>query len=176
MAYLQSLCSMHLKQFITFFLICATLTACSQPNATKQEAKVIGISDGDTYEALLPDKTTLKIRMQGIDAPEKGMPFYQVAKNYLSQLCFGRNVRIEKLSTDRYGRTIARTYLHGQEKEVGLMMIEAGLAWHFKKYSSDKELAAAEIGARKNKKGLWVDTDCIAPWDYRNAKKKATHH
>jgi micrococcal nuclease len=167
---------MNLIALIAFIFVSSPFNTITAPSSQQLTAKVIGIADGDTYEALLPDKTTLKIRMQGIDAPEKGMPFYQVAKNYLSQLCFGRNVRIEKLSTDRYGRTIARTYLHGQEKEVGLMMIEAGLAWHFKKYSSDKELAAAEIGARKNKKGLWVDTDCIAPWDYRNAKKKATHH
>lgn len=168
-----------MKKPLLFFLFTSLVSviAFSQPAAQQfLKAKVVGIADGDTYEALLPNKSTIKIRMEGIDAPEKGMPYYQVAKNYLSQLCFGKEVRIVKQSTDRYGRTIARTYLPDQGKEVGLMMIEAGLAWHFKKYSSDKQLAEAEILARKNKKGLWADTHCIAPWDYRKAKKKAAQH
>ena len=151
--------------------------AFSQPGAQQfVKAKVVGIADGDTYEALLPDKTTIKIRMEGIDAPEKGMPYYRVAKDYLSKLCFGRDVQITKTTTDRYGRTIARTNVSDQKKELGLMMIEAGYAWHFKKYSSDPILAAAELEARKMKRGLWADPSPVAPWDYRKEKKAAHSH
>ena len=164
---------MPMRFLITLFLVSSTFFACAQPAPQKWEARVVGISDGDTYEALLPDKSTVKIRMEGIDAPERNMPFYQVAKNYLSKLCFGKEVRIEKLDTDRYGRWIAKTYLPGKQVELGRMMIDAGYAWHFKKYSSDRELAEAEIQARKQKKGLWVDPDPLAPWEYRKAKKQS---
>lgn len=167
---------MQIQLLFSLLLLASAHGYNAKTETRQQTARVVGISDGDTYEALLPDKTTIKIRMEGIDAPEKGMPFYRVAKDYLSQLCFGRNVEIKKISTDRYGRTIARTYLPGHPKELGLMIIEAGYAWHFKKYSSDPVLARAEIEARKSKRGLWADPHPVAPWDYRKQKKAAHQH
>lgn len=167
---------MTLTLILHLLLLYSPTDAGKTSSYSRTPLRVVGISDGDTYEALLPDKKTIKIRMEGIDAPEKGMPFYRVAKDYLSELCFGRNVEIKKISTDRYGRTIARTYLPGQQKELGLMMIEAGYAWHFKKYSSDPVLAKAEIEAQKSKRGLWADPNPVAPWDYRKQKKAAHQH
>ncbi len=113
--------------------------------------------------------------MEGIDAPERGMPFYKVAKDYLGKLCFAQTVRIEPSGIDRYGRTVAKTYeLNGDE--LGLLMIKAGYAWHFKKYSSDLQYEKAEVEARNTKSGLWADVTPVAPWEWRKVKMAKRAH
>ncbi len=107
------------------------MLGCYSKNDTTDKTglsgKVIKIVDGDTYDLLLDNLTTKRIRMEGIDAPEKGMPFYQAAKNNLGKLCFGQVVKIEQTNTDKYGRAIAKTYL-ANGNELGLLMVEAGFA------------------------------------------------
>ena len=147
----------HLKSTDTFTLV---LTG-----------KVIKIVDGDTYDILLDDNTTKRIRMDGIDAPERGMPFFKVSKDYLGSLCFGKMVRIEQTTMDQYGRTVARSY-QTDNRELGLQMIQAGYAWHFKRYSSDRILANAETVARNNKAGLWSDEMPVAPWNWRRKSRE----
>jgi len=127
---------------------------------------VVGVLDGDTYDVLTSEKEQIRIRMEGIDAPERGMPYYKVAKKHLSQLCFKKNVRVEISSTDRYGRTIGYGYLE-DGRELGHEMLKAGLAWHYKKYNSEEEMASLEEEARESKIGLWADTRPMAPWDNR---------
>jgi endonuclease YncB( thermonuclease family) len=139
-------------------------------NGTEIHGKVIKIVDGDTYDILLYGNITKRIRMEGIDAPERGMPFYKVSKDYLAGLCFGQNVRIAQTGLDRYGRMLAKTFL-SNGNELGMQMIIAGYAWHFKKYSADVGLANAEIVARKNRVGLWADEDPEAPWVHRALHK-----
>lgn len=133
--------------------------------------KVIKILDGDTYDILLDNNTTKRIRMEGIDAPERGMAFYKSAKDYLGALCFGQVLRVEQTSIDRYGRTVAKSFLSNRN-ELGLLMVEAGYAWHFKKYSADAVLANAELNAREKHLGLWVDENPVAPWDKRKRSKR----
>ena len=135
-----------------------------------QTFKVIAIADGDTF-SVLQNKTTVRIRVEGIDAPEKGMPYYKVSKQYLAQMCFNKFVTLKVVKIDRYGRTVARAVLPNG-KDVSAEMIRAGLAWHYKQYSSDKLLAKLEIAARKNKVGLWKDKKPIAPWEIRKLRRK----
>ncbi len=157
--------------FITALLMLTGLAKTDVAAQTLINGKVIQIVDGDTYDILLQNHTTRRIRMEGIDAPERGMPFYRLAKNYLGTLCFGLIVSIEQTGTDRYGRMIAKTYLHGGN-ELGLLMVAAGYAWHFKKYSTDIQLANAEIKARHQRVGLWADKAATPPWDLRKRKYK----
>lgn len=145
-------------------------------NSIKNEniiyGKVVKIVDGDTYDLLINGSKTLRIRMEGIDAPEKGMPFYRVSKDYLGSLCFQKQVRLEKTSMDkRNNRIVGFTYL-GDERELGHEMIKAGLAWHFKKYNSDLDLAELENEAREAKRGLWVDDNPMDPTRNRDLHKQ----
>ncbi len=105
--------------------------------------------------------------MEGIDAPEKGMPYYRVAKKYLGELCYGKHVRLEPTGKDIHGRTLAFSYLD-DGSELSHEMIKAGLAWHFKKYSSDSGLANLEIEARNSRVGLWADENPMPPWENRS--------
>ena len=134
--------------------------------------KVVKIVDGDTYDLLIDDTKTLRIRMEGIDAPEKGMPFYRVSKDYLGSLCFQKQVRFEKTSMDKLNnRPVGFTYLE-DGRELGHEMIKAGLAWHFKKYNSDLDLAELEKEAREAKLGLWIDDNPMDPKHNRDLHKQ----
>ena len=113
----------------------------------------------------------VRIRMEGIDAPERGMDFYKKSKEYLGQLCIGKHIRLEGEKKDRYRRLIAKSYLP-DGRELGEEMVKAGMAWHFKKYSSDKTLNALEISAREQRIGLWSMPDPVPPWEHRKQKRK----
>lgn len=135
-------------------------------------AKVIRIMDGDTMEVLYQN-TPVKIRLAHIDCPEKrrSQPFGNNAKQALSDLCFGQSVTIYGHKYDRYKRLIA--VVKNQKKQIlNQEMIRQGMAWHYKKYSTDAAYAQLEIMARKNKVGLWHDANPIAPWDWRKPKPK----
>jgi micrococcal nuclease len=143
------------------------------PNlAGKQECRVVRIIDGDTIDCLI-DYKTIRVRLHAIDAPEKKQDFYTRSKEALSQLCQGKNAVLVQHGYDRYHRLIADLYVNNQH--INYKMVELGMAWHFKKYSSDINLAELEKTARNHKKGLWSLKLPIAPWDYRAMKKHLKH-
>lgn len=139
-------------------------------------AKVIGIADGDTMEVLY-HKKTVKIRLAHIDAPEKrgSQPFGNNAKKALSDLCFGRTVRVNAQSYDRYQRLIA-VVINDKHQNVNQEMVKQGLAWHYKKYSSDAAYAQLQVEARKKRVGLWQDKNPIEPWLWRKNKKNESQN
>jgi micrococcal nuclease len=143
------------------------------PNlSTKQECRIVRIIDGDTIDCLVNEKT-IRVRLNAIDAPEKKQDFYMKSKQALSDLCYGKNAIIIQHGYDRYRRLIADVYVN--QEHINSKMIQLGMAWHFKKYSSDSTLAELETTARIHKKGLWSVKFPIAPWDYRAMKKQLKH-
>lgn len=131
-------------------------------------AKVVGVADGDTI-TVLNDHTQIKIRLQGIDCPEKRQAFGTKAKQFTSDMVFGKVVTIKPTDTDRYGRTVAWVLVNGLNLNEEIVL--AGFAWHYKKYSKDEDLAEAESEARANKAGLWSDPYAMPPWEFRRSKK-----
>lgn len=130
--------------------------------------KVIGIKDGDTFEVLI-DSMGQKVRFTHIDAPERKQPFNKASKQLVSDLCYGRYVRLiynPAKMYDRYGRLLAEVLLE-DGRILNKEIIKNGLAWHYKKYSDSKEYAELENQAREAKIGLWIDPDPIAPWIWR---------
>lgn len=113
------------------------------------------------------DGRQIKLRLNGIDAPEKKQPFGNASKRALSDLVFGQRVSIVPLSKDRWGRTIAEVFTVSGRR-VGLAMVSQGMAWHFVKYAQgDLSLADAQKEARAGKRGLWTDAAPAAPWEWR---------
>jgi endonuclease YncB( thermonuclease family) len=133
--------------------------------------RAVKILDGDTYDLLLEDNTTVRIRMDGIDAPEKGMPFSKSSKKYLGELCQGQTIKVPKSTKDRYGRIVGFSYLE-DGRELSREMLKAGFAWHYKQYNSDPELAALENEARQARAGLWKDKNPMAPWENRKLHRQ----
>ncbi len=155
-------------QTICFFL---TVAAIPLPAAAQSiEGRVVGVSDGDSITLLTPGNRQLKVRLDGIDAPEDGQEFSAVSKRTLSSWIAGKTVTLKVSGTDRYQRTLGTILL--EDQNVNLLMVRAGMAWHFKNYSDDQALDAAEKAARAEQLGLWSGFRPIAPWDYRALKNK----
>ncbi len=133
--------------------------------------KVVKVFDGDTFEILLEGNETARVRMEGIDAPEGGMPYYRVSKRFLTDLCAGKIVNIAIKEKDHYGRYVALTYLE-DGRELSHEMVRAGLAWHYKQYDNRQSLANLEIEARNEKRGLWKEKNPMPPWIARKLRRK----
>jgi endonuclease YncB( thermonuclease family) len=146
----------------------ALLVVLATP-ALALEGKVVGVIDGDTIDVLDSSKKQHRIRFDGIDAPERGQPFSNRAKSTLSDLVFGKTVKVDTEGTDKYDRTIGRVYVDG--RDVGLAMLEAGVAWHYTKYDQSKPYADGEKVARAARRGLWTDKNPIPPWEWRKMPK-----
>ena len=136
---------------------------------------VVRIVDGDTFTLLVNGKEQVKVRIDGIDAPEKGQAFGNRAKEYLSNMIWGEAVKVQVTKTDRYGRSICKVSTQ-KIKDVGLEMIRAGYAWQYRDYNNDKSYTAAENQARKNMIGLWQDKNPIRPQDYRKIRRNNKRH
>jgi endonuclease YncB( thermonuclease family) len=127
--------------------------------------RVVGVHDGDTVTGLDESKTQYKIRLDAIDAPELGQPFGQASKKALSEKVFGKDVVVIPKTKDKYGRTVGHILIDG--RDVNLLMLEEGMAWHYKHYDHNARLARAEEEAHEAKKGLWSDGDPVPPWEWR---------
>jgi hypothetical protein len=109
-------------------------------------------------------------QLEGIDCPELGQDFGTRAKQFTSAMVFGKDVQVKEYNLDRYSRTVARVFVEG--KDLCLELLKAGLAWHYKRYSSDPVLAEAEDQARKAKAGLWSTPNPVPPWEYRKLHRR----
>nr|WP_295078417.1 thermonuclease family protein [uncultured Roseateles sp.] len=145
---------------------------CLASTVDKQlEGRVVGVADGDTITVLDQATQPHKIRLAGIDAPEKRQAFGQRAKQNLSDLVYGKNVSVVWRKKDRYGRIIGKVMV-GQV-DACLAQISQGMAWHYKQYEKDqpaaerRSYAAAEQQARQREVGLWHEEQPTAPWDFR---------
>lgn len=151
---------------VTIVLLCFSGNILAQ----KFQVKVVKISDGDTFTAINRDNLQLKFRIWGIDAPEKKQAFGTKSKEHLSSLIFGETITVDVQKQDGWGRYIAYVFTP-DNKDVGTEMIKAGMAWQFIEYDQSEKYRAAELQARKSKKGLWSDSHRIAPWEFRKKEK-----
>ena|ERR1035437_1189779 len=156
-----------MQRIITILVL---VLACAV-NAETITGQVVSVADGDTIAVLDADKVQHKIRLAGIDAPEKKQAFGNRSKESLSDLVFDKTVNVETEKRDRYGRQIGKVLVNGQD--VNLVQVERGMAWFYRQYQreqspNDRKLyEAAEDAAKAGRRGLWRDTDRVAPWDFR---------
>jgi endonuclease YncB( thermonuclease family) len=153
---------------ITMVGICLWSLACAQAYASIYEGKVVGVSDGDTLTMLISGRQT-KVRLAEIDAPEKRQPFGERSKQSLSDLVYGKRVKVNQQDRNRYGRVVGRVYT--ESLDVNAEQIKRGMAWIYPKYNRDRPLLALEREARGAKRGLWTDPNPIPPWEYRHSGK-----
>lgn len=159
------------------FLCALALVVALLPAAARAElleGLVVAVADGDTLTVLDDAKTQHRIRLSGIDAPERRQPFGTVSRQHLADAVFQRRVVVEFGKTDRYGRLVGKVLLDGEDE--CLAQITAGLAWHYKQYQREQSpedrqtYAAAEDAARAARLGLWRDPDPVPPWEWRHPK------
>ena len=157
-----------------FLLNSVVLLLALQADADTLKGKVISVADGDTITVLDDTRTEHKIRLAGIDAPEKGQAFGQVSKQSMVKLVAGQTVAVDWSKSDKYGRKVGKVLLNGQD--INLEQIHRGLAWHYKQYQREQSpadrqtYAATEDAARAAQVGLWRDAATVAPWEFRHSK------
>ena len=163
-----------LKNFAIKFacgLVVSLLFALVDAKAEVLIGKVVGITDGDTITVLDANKTEHKVRLMGIDAPEKSQDFGSASKQALSNYIYQREVTVEYKKLDKYKRIVGKVTLDGQD--ICLQMIVDGMAWHYTEYEkeqskADRELYRhAEAKAREVNLGLWVEKQAVSPWIFR---------
>lgn len=158
---------------LIFWVLLAASSLSPAASGEVITGRVVGIADGDTVTILDADKRQHKIRLDGIDAPERGQPFGGVSKRRLSDLVAAREVLAECSKTDRYGRQICKVLVG--DDDAGLHLIRAGLAWVFTRYAKGlppdrrEQYEAAESAARADRRGLWADSEPMPPWEWRQS-------
>lgn len=156
---------------------CALLTASA--HADTIAGRVVSIADGDTITVLDASNTQHKIRLAGIDAPEKGQPFGNASRQHLAKLLFGTDVLVVHNKKDRYGRTVGKVMAVGAD--ANLSQVKAGMAWHYKAYAREQlaedraAYAEAEIAARSARRGLWSEVNPVPPWEWRRRISDSVH-
>lgn len=150
------------------------LIACNnqqqEPELTLS-GKVVGVADGDTFTLLLLNNTTKKIRLHGVDAPERGQAFGTVSRQRLSELVFQKGVSVVQTDTDQYGRVVGIARVEGLV--VNEEMLRSGLVWHYTEYDDNPRWAELEREARRKRVGLWSERAPVAPWEWRRAQREA---
>ncbi|HEY9209979.1 MAG TPA: thermonuclease family protein [Methylotenera sp.] len=137
--------------------------------------RVVSVTDGDTITILDNTNTQHKIRLAGIDAPEKNQAFGAASKKSLSDLDYGQQVTVEWNKHDRYGRRVGKVIVNGMD--INLEQIKRGMAWFYKRYQNELSrqdrisYADAQDYAKQGRLGLWADSNPIPPWDFRKQNK-----
>jgi endonuclease YncB( thermonuclease family) len=161
-----------MKFYLCFISLLANFAFFDASANTILEGKVVSVADGDTLTVLDNRQTPYKVRLLGIDAPEKKQAFGEKSKQSLVELAHGKNVRIVFNKKDKYGRIVGQVFVGALD--ICHQQIKSGLAWHYKKYQNEQSIrdrdaySASEISAQSQQLGLWSDPRPVAPWDYRN--------
>lgn len=142
---------------------------CTNISYGQLKGKVINVHDGDTFTLLTKESQQVKVRLHGIDCPEIGQDYGNIAKQYTRNLIIGKNVLVDITDTDRYGRVVAIVYVDDTVC-VNEQLLEKGLAWHYKKYDKNVNWDILESDAKEHKTGLWAQRFYLAPWVYRRKK------
>ena len=143
----------------------------------RTEGMVIKITDGDTVHVLDANKQTHKIRLAGIDAPERKQPYGKAAGKYLAKQINQQTVCVDWHKRNRYKRLVGVIRYEG--RDVNLELVKAGYAWHYKKYQREQTpadrviYADAEVQARSDVVGLWQEPNPINPSDWRKGIRVA---
>lgn len=170
--------TLHKAVFILCFIVSSTgLTETI-------DGKVVRIVDGDTLVLLDANNVQHRVRLSGIDAPERGQPFGKRATENLARLTGNRPARLEWYKQDRWRRLIGTVWVHSPDTrcrstdcpktlDVGTAQLTQGLAWHFKRYADEQpeeereRYSFSEDEAKARRVGLWSDPDPIPPWEWR---------
>ena len=146
--------------------------------------KVVAVTDGDTIKVLDANRVTHKVRLTGIDAPERGQPYGSASRKYLASLVAGKEVRVESSRQDRYGRLLGKVWVQpadcpscGKTLNANHAQLLAGMAWWYRYYASSQpaqdrgRYESAEDEARARKRGLWADPHPINPYQWRQGQR-----
>ncbi len=159
---ISSIIRFHVIVLLVFLTVASTVHAWV--------GRVVGVMDGDTIEVLHQGRG-VRIRLYGVDCPQKHQDFGQRAKQFTSSKVFGTMVQVEPVDTDRYGRTVAIVFPEGSPTSLNQMLVENGFAWVYRTYCNSPQCMSwleLEQQAREARRGLWSHPNPIPPWEFRH--------
>ena len=136
---------------------------------------VVGVTDADRLEVLRAGEV-VKLRVYGVDAPERRQAFGPLARRLTTRMVMGRQVTVHELDLEKYdhqGRTVAEV-ITPEGDSLAEALVREGLAWWYDRYvPGDELLASLQSEARAEGRGLWADAYAVAPWEFRDGKPGA---
>jgi endonuclease YncB( thermonuclease family) len=159
-------------RFWLLLLVLVGLGACGEPPGTT--GRVTRIFDGDSLIVRTPMGQEVEVRLFGIDAPERSQPWNRRSRQALGKLVRDREVSLEVVTVDAYGRTVALVRRTSDDLEVNREMVRQGHAWVYRRYTQDPSLIALEEAARDERRGIWSlpETDRVPPWAWRKQNRR----
>ena len=146
--------------------------------------RVVVVSDGDTIKVLAADMIEYKVRLTGIDAPERGQPFGNASRKHLASMIAGKEVLVESTREDNYGRVLGKVWVQprscpacGRTLDVNHAQVVDGMAWWYRYYAREQSeedqgrYESAEDEAKVRKRGLWADPDAVNPYEWRKSQR-----
>lgn len=157
-----------MRRIIVLFII-ALLTSCD-PDSETIIGEVISVADGDTFTMKTLTDERIKVRLFGIDAPERGQDFGNKSRQLLNELCYGKIVKVTVEDIDQYDRTLGTVYV--DEININEEMVRNGLAWYYNHFVEDHRLDSLEQVARSEELNIWSKKNPMSPYEFRQKKKK----
>lgn len=160
---------MKLRSFVLLLLLLPLVTL-----ADELVGKVVHVSDGDSMIVQV-NETKLRVRMHGIDAPERTQSYNRKARQSLVELVADRTVTVQYDKEDKYGRIVGKVLVNGTD--AGLVQLQRGMAWFYRFYQDElapedrAAYAQAEAAARRERRGLWAGSDPVPPWEFRRKRQ-----
>ncbi len=132
------------------------------------------IFDGDSFLVRPPKGKDVDVRLQDIDAPEKRQPYGNNARAALVKLIGDRQIFVDVVDTDRYGRKVVRVFREPDRLDVIKALVRDGHVWVYRRTVKDRSLIELEEAARASRRGLWAlpEKDRTPPWQYRYQQRQ----
>ena len=158
-----------MKKILFILLLFISCNPPIEKNDETLKGKVVSVADGDTVTILTDNDEQVRIRLYGIDAPEKGQDFANKSRQFLNDLCYGKIIKVDKKDVDQYNRILGIIYIG--DLNINQEMIRNGLAWYYNHYVKDSTLEALEQNARRQKLNIWSMKNPIPPYEYRKKQR-----
>lgn len=158
-----------MRKLLLFFVFSVLLVACN-PNPDTIIGEVVSVADGDTFTMKTLTGERIKVRLYGIDAPERGQDYGTKSRQFLNDLCYGKIVEVRVQDIDQYDRTLGTVYL--DELNVNEEMVRNGLAWYYNHFVEDSRLDSLEQQARSKSLNIWSMENPIPPYEFRKKGRK----
>jgi len=164
---------MRAKAGLALCVVALVLAASLAQAAGTITGKVVRVADGDTVTVLTPDRQQIKVRLYGIDCPEKRQAYGNRSRQAVASMIAGKTVRVRSMGVDRYGRTLG--FIAGPDGEdVNRALVRQGMAWVYTRYCKAPECRTwhrDEAEAQAARRGLWADPHATPPWEWRRANR-----
>ena len=174
---------MPFKPFMWVSNLCLILALISVSAQADVYGRVVAVTDGDTIKVLDATNTQHRVRLTGIDAPERNQGFGNVSRKYLADIVAGKLVYVQSHKKDYYGRILGKVWVQPEgcldcefTVDANLAVLDAGLAWWYRKYAREQSpedqtaYEEAETRSQQAKRGLWSDSQAVPPWDWRRKR------